>query len=201
MRTSLFLAVCSVAGTNMGEGALVSVGGDSLTSSTTVANSVTFDLDGDTNNDLLLAFFGQGNLIGRGLGTASFAGALDAGNFIVTAYDASSGFTIGPATTFGGNDSGTPSFGDFATESSPLGEWAGGEDAYFGFVFQIAGEDHYGYGRLAYNPTETPDTSSLNVSELVYESTPGTAVTVVPEPSAVLLGGLGFFGMLLRRKR
>lgn len=192
----------------MGEGALVSVGGDSLTSSITVANSVTFDLDGDTNNDLLFAFFGQGNLIGRGLGTASFAGALDAGNFIVTAYDASSGFTIGPATTFGGNDSGSPSFGDFATESSPIGEWAGGEDAYFGFVFQIAGEDHYGYGRLVYTALDPVDplnpsllTSSLSVSELVYESTPGTAVTVVPEPSAVLLGGLGFFGMLLRRKR
>ncbi|MDQ8190609.1 PEP-CTERM sorting domain-containing protein [Roseibacillus persicicus] len=203
MHAGLFVSACMVAGMTTAESALVSMGGPSLTSSTTVANSVNVDLDGNLANDLLFVFFGQGNLVAQGLGGAGFAGAVNGGSFIVTAYDETAGFTVGPSTNFGGGQGFSPAFGDLAAEASTpaLGEWAGGEDAYFGFVFKNGSDDHYGYGRLVYNPTETTDTSSMNIVELVYESTPGLAVTVVPEPSAVLLGGLGFFGMLLRRKR
>lgn len=75
-----------------------------------------------------------------------------------------------------------------------------GETVHFGYRYMNQGpgndETYYGYITVTGGPS-----SSFTVDTYRYEDSPGTSLTVVPEPAALplLLGAAGMFGLIRRR--
>jgi PEP-CTERM motif-containing protein len=72
---------------------------------------------------------------------------------------------------------------------------AGG--SYGGFMFDMGGQEHYGWVRMEIS------SSTLIAYDFAYESAPGTAIVAgaVPEPSSLALLAAGAGGMAFRRRR
>ncbi|MBK1833649.1 PEP-CTERM sorting domain-containing protein [Roseibacillus ishigakijimensis] len=182
------------------EAALVTIAGPSLVSNDTTTSSTGLDIDNDGNNEFIATFVGQGSLILFGEGDSAVVGALNGGSFEATAYGLNSNFTIGSGLTYGGVE---PGFSNLAEEASTptIGDWAGGNDAYFGLSFVVGGETYYGYARLNYIPDIGGGISSANFIELTYEDVAGDPAVHIPEPSAALLACSALFGLALRRRQ
>lgn len=72
-----------------------------------------------------------------------------------------------------------------------------GEIGQMGFKIEDGGNTHYGFMRVELGNAGTPG----NIVDWYYESTPDTAITVVPEPSTATLAGLAAAGLLWCRRR
>ena len=88
------------------------------------------------------------------------------------------------------------------TTGTGAGEWKLNSPNYFGFRFfnETTSAVHYGWGRLTLGATAT--SQPRFITEIYYETTPGTAITIgaVPEPTAALLAA-GATGLALLRRR
>ncbi len=104
------------------------------------------------------------------------------------------GSVVGPSSTF-----------EFQGIRENSSQWLlDSSDNYFGFRFYNEATEgiHYGWGRIALGTAIDGENKFL--VEYAYESTPGLAITIIPEPSSlamilVALAGMGF--AVSRRKR
>lgn len=73
---------------------------------------------------------------------------------------------------------------------------------YIGTQFTGSNGTQYGWIHITFDlsPITNDGTSSITIHDWAYESEADTAISVIPEPSAVLLVGMGAT-MLLRRRR
>jgi hypothetical protein len=130
------------------------------------------------NNNSGLTFFSR-----SGDAASAYVGAANAASVLTV------GTIVGPASSF--------------TVNNPLGGGISGEsfqkegDRFFGFRFTSEGTStvHYGYALLRSGADVGFPAQLLSYA---FESTPNTAITVVPEPGtyAMLLAGLGVVGTL-----
>ena len=106
------------------------------------------------------------------------------------------GATIGNASTYHTGLGG-------ATFGSLANQWALNATNYFGFQFFAEGTPgtgtlHYGYGTMIVGATTS---ATKTIGRLFYESTPLTAITVVPEPASAALFLAGVLGLAVLRRR
>jgi hypothetical protein len=88
-------------------------------------------------------------------------------------------------------------WGKIAFSDETFGNVLPGESGYLGFRAS-AGDGQYYYGYLSV--LLAADGSTFTIDEVAWDSTPNAAVTVVPEPSALLLGTFGVLPLLRRRR-
>ena len=85
--------------------------------------------------------------------------------------------------------------------NNTLGDWSTSAttDAFVGIELSFSGGTSYGWLHLV----DDPIAQTLTLEDWAYESTPGVGIltTIVPEPSALALGGLGMAALLGLRKR
>ena len=176
-----------------------------VTSSTVVnvpiANGVTIDIDGSGVADFLFVFNNSQVLRIQGINGASNAttasSTLDGfGQYYYSAVlpswsqvNGSRTFLTSTALAEQGFSSSPAALGSFFT-----GVRFTGADAL----------DHYGWVKFSFPNNTTPWSGSLAVTA-GWETTPNAPITVVPEPAAAILGGLGVVGYLgvrlLRNRR
>jgi hypothetical protein len=84
-----------------------------------------------------------------------------------------------------------------AYSDETVGNIVPGETGYLGFRVS-AGDSQYYYGYVS--AFLAPDGSTLTVDEVVWNNVADAGITVVPEPSSLLLGALGVLPLLRRRR-
>lgn len=105
-----------------------------------------------------------------------------------TVGNLAAGSLVGAGSTFGSG------------VSTNIAQWnLNSSNNYFGFRFtnEAGGTLHYGWAQLEIGSTIT----SRTLVQYAFESTPNTAITVVPEPGTYLMMGLGLAGLLAARRR
>lgn len=95
----------------------------------------------------------------------------------------------------------------YDSSDSWAGYWWPGDEGYLGFIFDINGETHYGWGRFKVSASNY----AVTFFDYAYESDPGVPIyagvipttTPVPLPAAgyLFLAGTGLFGVLGFRRR
>lgn len=84
--------------------------------------------------------------------------------------------------------------------SSNIAQWTlNSAENYFGFRFnnESGGTLHYGWAQLSIGASITDRT----LVQYAFESSPNTAITVVPEPGTYALMAMGLAGLLAARRR
>jgi hypothetical protein len=85
------------------------------------------------------------------------------------------------------------------TNPVPCGVDFSGFTGFVGIEFEISGNTHYGWLRM----TLHPDTGAAILRDYAYESEPGVGIIAgaIPEPSTILLAGLGGLALLWRARK
>lgn len=165
-----------------------------------ITNGATIDIDGSGLADFAFFFNNSQALRIQGLNSASntstASSTLDGfGQYFYSAVlpggsqvDGSLTFLTSTALAENSSSSAPAALGSFAT-----GVRFTGTDSF----------DHYGWLQFSFPNNITPWSGSLAVTA-GWETTPNTPITVVPEPAATILGGLGvvacFGGRLFRNR-
>jgi len=165
-----------------------------------VTNGATIDIDGSGVADFAFFFNNSQSLRIQGLNSASntstASSTLDGfGQYYYSAVlpggsqvNGSLTFLTSTALAENSSSSSPAALGSFST-----GVRFTGADSF----------DHYGWLQFSFPNNTTPWNGSLAVAA-GWETTPNTPITVVPEPAATILGGLGvvayFGGRLLRHR-
>lgn len=165
-----------------------------------ITNGATIDIDGSGVADFAFFFNNSQALRIQGLNSASntstASSTLDGfGQYYYSAVlpggsqvDGSRTFLTSTALAENSNSGAPAALGSFAT-----GVRFTGTDSF----------DHYGWMQFSFPNNITPWNGSLAVTA-GWETTPNTPITVVPEPAATILGGLGVVaylgGRLLRTR-
>lgn len=165
-----------------------------------ITNGATIDIDGSGVADF--AFFFNNTQVLRivginGASNASTASStLDGFNQSYYSQVLAGGSQVDSSLTF--LTSTALAENSFSTSPAALGSFATG--------VRLTGTDslvHYGWLQFSFPTNITPWNGSLTVAA-GWETTPNTPITVVPEPAAVILGGLGVVaclgGRLLRNR-
>jgi len=162
-----------------------------------------FDIDGDGDEDLLFFNSVDSSYLSQGIQISN--GRIRT-NGLVGSYAQVAGFDTGVGTyeISGLNTNVTPYGGGAYFQVSNIvgSDWVGSDTRNFAFDFtNTANETFFGWGTIEYNGTG----EAFEITQGYFENT-GAAITVgqtaVPEPSSLMLLGLGAAGLAaFRRKR
>ena len=143
--------------------------------------------------------FGADGSLLTAAGLSSNTIAVESGSALFEAVQFQAGNTIGASQTFGGSAGDSPPTNSrLATEGfGSTGPWSGGNTGYLGVNFDISGEEHFGFVRISWQP----DAAVAVIDQVGFQDIAGADVTVVPEPSSILLLSLVGGGAILRRRR
>jgi hypothetical protein len=177
---------------------------------TSPANQTPWDVNSDGTTDFSL-FFAQSSTAGNwvsgiyGYGGVGVAAAVAyQGPFVVYVNRLVVGNTIGPASAFA---QATGYVAVFASQFGglPYGQFQSpNTTGYVGFEFTAADGLHFGYFQVTTDHFQSAGSPGGQVfSQAFYETTPNTAITIVPEPgslAALAFGSALLGGLALRRK-
>ncbi len=188
--------LCSVAAAWNGQAAVVQ-GGSSFTYSTT-GSSQSWDIDGDSTTDFIIAGNSNNNgnirIVPQGTGGALVGPTGTNGGYgaylfknLANAFQVGNTLAAGNTFRVGGyfgvdHPSGLMAFySSFKGVGFPTSGGAGNYIGNIGFKFKTGGSTHYGWANVNF-VSANPDTMTVN--SWAYESTANTAITVgaVPEP-------------------
>jgi hypothetical protein len=107
--------------------------------------------------------------------------------------------SVGPALTFSGANTNPTALNTFGTlaNGSLYGNWGGltTTAGYLGVKFEINGNDHFGWVHVTWDP----NTSTATIDQYAYQGVAGASARI-PEPSSLVMLGLGALGLARRRR-